>query len=178
MKTARTPTPDRLPLTVRGLSWPDCQDLAPRLTRADAFECLHLGQQPLGALATGLMFGNAWCVQRAHTGRPVGAFGFTAEGVIWSLWTSMGLKERKAVLRETPGYVLDMLTSWEASGGVGPLKNHIAGQNKQSIAWLKATRCFHVSRDAVWLMDEDFYPFHTLPVETIRDRVKELRAHV
>lgn len=178
MKTPRKPDPNRLPLEVRPLSWPDCQDLAPRLTRADAFECLHLGQQPLGALATGLMFGNCWCVYRAHTGRPVGAFGFTADGVIWSLWTSMGLKERKTVLKETPGWVLKMVEEWEHLGGVGPLKNHIAGQNKLSIAWLKATRCFHVSRDAVWLMGEDFYPFHTHPAQTIRDRAQEISAHV
>lgn len=146
------------PLFAAPLEWDHCVSLAPRLSAGDTFECLAMGHLPEQALAAGLFMGPATAVLRKDTGTPVGAFGYTAQGSIWSLWSTLSRVEAFQVLRETPGWVEDMVVA----SGLPTLSNFAACANTTALAWLRQSRCFWIADQSVEKLGQDYVYFETL----------------
>src|SRR5207253_1147506 len=118
--------PVSVSLCTEPLTWEHCQSIAPRLAAGDHFECLALGRTPEQSLAMGLLMGPAWAVCRGNTGSPIGAFGYTPQGTVWSLWTKLTTGEAFTVLGETPKWVAEMVRQ----SGLPSLHNHAARANQ------------------------------------------------
>jgi len=131
-------------LEVRELTWQDAQSIARRLHPDDAYECAAMGRTPEGSMAWVILSGQpSWCVYRTCTGTPVGAFGFTTEGTIWSLWTALGRRESLMVLEHTRPWVTRMATDFLKVAEVpNTLSNLVAKRNQRGITWLKMSKCF------------------------------------
>lgn len=148
-------------LTAIPLTWEHCVALAPRISHEDTLECLAMGHTPIQALAGGCMLGEGFAVIRSDSYTPVGAFGWTTEGTIWSLWSELSPKESAQVLRDTGQWVrtLVMRSPFEE------LHNHVATANGRALKWLRRSGAF-------WVQDEDaeddrgFLYFETRPLGT------------
>jgi hypothetical protein len=143
------------------LAWDHCVDLSERIRPGDRMECLSMGNSPLQALSTGIMTGKASAALR-RSGACMGAFGWSFQGTIWSLWASdLTTKEKLQILRQTPEWV----SSFVQTSGRDYLWNYVAANNIMGIAWLRASRCFWIEDDEPRLIvsGEPFYYFQTLP---------------
>lgn len=144
-------------LTAVPLTWEHCEALAGRIADEDTSECLAMGHTPLQALAGGCMLGEGFAVIRADSFTPVGAFGWTTEGTIWSLWAELSPKESVQVLRESGVWVrtLVLRSPFDA------LHNHVATANRRALKWIRTTGAF-------WIDDPeptaDFLYFETRPL--------------
>lgn len=123
-------------LVARPLTWEHCQALGPRLTPEEATEVSHSGLDPTQALAYGLLFGFSRAAVREDTAEPVGAYGYTPEGVIWSLWAPLTRKESVQVLRAAPTWIAGLV----ARSGLPKLHNAVSADNRPALRWLNATR--------------------------------------
>lgn len=127
------------------LTWDHCTELAQRLPKAEKMECTANGYTAQQALAAGLLFGLSWAVLREDPlappwGKPltcIGAFGYTSEGAIWSLWGKLTPRESLAVLRFSRQWIPHLV---ELSGRP-TLCNVVHSENEKAIDWLEATGC-------------------------------------
>lgn len=134
------------------LTWPLAEALSLRLTSSETMECLANGLQPSQALASGLLFGVSWAVLKVELKRssqdqpfaehptPVGAYGFTHEGVIWSLWGPLSRKDSVAVLKLAPEWIAHLVALSRRSR----LKNMVHADNAMALAWLQKTDCINL----------------------------------
>jgi hypothetical protein len=144
-------------LEAEALSWDHCVSLADRLVAGDAKECTSMGHSPKQALAYGLLCGQAYAAVRASTGTPVGAFGYTPEGTIWSLWTKLSRGEACQVLREGPAWI-HALTQ---TSRLHRLYNFVDVENPMAIEWLRATGCFDFGASPVERNGAQYLYFRT-----------------
>lgn len=123
------------------LHWDHCQELALKLPSSEKMECLANGYTIEQALAAGLLFGMSWAVLRGgptvNLEDPVGAFGYTNQGAIWSLWGPLTFPEQRDILRMSRFWIPHLV---ELSGRP-VLRNAVHQDNTKARAWLEATRC-------------------------------------
>ena len=157
------PTPaalrDRpLHLHTERLNWQHIASLRDTLCSADITECTLMGLTPEQALATALVTTNdqafAACLE---DGAPVGAFGWTPQGAIWSLWVPLSPGIAREVLLRTPWWVAFMV----ASSGLKHLCNFVHTKNTRTIKWLKASRCFDLDSYISKTASGDYFYFQT-----------------
>jgi hypothetical protein len=117
------------------LTWDHCQELSLKLASSEKMECLANGYTPEQALAAGLLFGLSWAVLR--DGSPIGAFGYTLQGAVWSLWGPLTRKESVTVLRLSRDWIPHLVQL----SGRAVLTNAVHEDNKKALDWLKATGC-------------------------------------
>lgn len=156
-------------LHTTGLTWEHCESLAPRLAAGDNFECLALGRTPEQSLAMGLLMGPAWAVCRGGTGTPIGAFGYTPQGTVWSLWAQLSTGEAFRVLDGTSAWVREMVHQ----SGLPVLHNYAACANRAALTWLRLAKCFSVNPDPVAINGHDYLYFET----TRRPETPPLEGH-
>lgn len=126
-------------LTPRALTWGLCRQLGKRIRPEDARECELKGYTPEMAMFAGCgTTGEAFAAMHGET--PIGAFGWTEAGRIWSLWANLTLAEAKCVLGQTPKWVSRMV----AVSGRTYLDNWVHADNRKALAWLRASRCFGI----------------------------------
>lgn len=140
-------------LTASPLTYSDIFQFAPRVRIGDLKET---DGQAVHAMSFALRTkGEKWIVNDGPFNR-VGAFGWTENGAIWSLWSDLTLGQAKQVFQETPKWVSHMV---EASGR-DFLENHVDQDNKMALRWLKASRCFIIDKHTVILSGRDCPSFH------------------
>lgn len=105
----------------------------------------------------GLLMGPAWAACRAHTGTPLGAFGYTPQGTVWSLWARLSTGDAFRVLDGTSGWVREMVRQ----SGLPFLHNYAACANRAALTWLRLAKCFSVSPDPVAINGHDYFYFET-----------------
>lgn len=157
-------------LQARPLSWDLIGHLAPRINKDDAGECKVSNLDPLQALSTGAMVGPAWAVVRQDSGTPVGAFGFTPAGSIWSLWADLTMRESLEVLQGTPEWVHGMAAVHHQSVRGERLHNHVACSNKRALTWLRMSKCFWIDPTEVDVRGVPHHYFETLPLHLLEAR--------
>jgi hypothetical protein len=118
------------------LTWDHCQELSLKLASSEKMECLANGYTPEQALAAGLLFGLSWAVLR--DGSPIGAFGYTLQGAVWSLWGP--LTRTESADRTAPEPRLDPPPG-PSSPAEPSSTNAVHEDNKKALDWLKATGC-------------------------------------
>ncbi len=147
------------PLSPCRLSGQHVRLLQDRLRASDLEECRILGYSPMGAMAAGLMFGDAFAALDTETAQPVGAFGWSVGGIIWSLWTPLTKLQSLQVLRESPNWIAELVRL----SGEKRLSNHVLATNKSTLEWLKLTKCFAIDPYPVVLRGEEFNYIETIP---------------
>ena len=164
--TAFAPMP--LSLEPGYLDWRAVFTLGANLTESDRLECLS--GDPMSVLAGATTTGQAWTALRSrdgedspHEGRILGAYGYTDEGTIWSLWSELSREESMAVLTHTPLWVRTMLHE----SGREWLYNWVSLANQKAIAWLKLSGCFDVSDRVVTFSGMSAHYFRTKPKEVL-----------
>lgn len=144
-------------LTAVPLTWEHCGALAGRIAEGDTIECLAMGNTPLQALAGGCMMGEGFAAIRADSFTPVGAFGWTREQTIWSLWSELSLKESAQVLRNTGAWVQTLVIRSPFT----ELHNYVSNTNERAVKWLERSGAF-------WMQPcrpgDDFTYFETRPL--------------
>lgn len=115
-----------------------------------------MGLSPLQALATGAFMG-AHSALRTDTGTPVGAWGFTPHGAIWSLWTKLSPRERLQVLQETPMWVSRLVQE----SGRPTLYNFILTSNRLALNWLRKSNAFAISPEVTCHGGGEYHYFET-----------------
>lgn len=147
-------------------SWDLAKELAPKVARGDAKECAENGLTTEEAMAIGGMSGGAYIAMWdfapespafIRSPRPIGVFGWTTHGVIWSLWADLTLEQQKAVLRESPKWVRQLV----AESGCLSLRNRIHMDNITTLRWLKATDCFDFATP--YRASAEWVSFYTKP---------------
>jgi hypothetical protein len=131
-----------------------CHELAPRVSEGDRIDLLAHGYEPLGALLDGVdAEGQAWGVR--VDGVAVGAFGWTSEGSIWSLWSNLTMTQKVALLRLSPAFISAMVKD----SGLR-LSNLVWEGNEVTRKWLEATGCFEFFIDMPQVWDnKNYIPF-------------------
>lgn len=144
----------RWSLSIEPLDKSLCHELAPKVSEGDRIDLLAHGYEPLGALLDGIEAeGQAWGVR--VDGTAVGAFGWTTEGSIWSLWADLTLSQKVALLRLSPAFISAMVKD----SGVR-LSNLVWEGNSVTRKWLEATGCFDFFVDSPQVWDHKTYiPF-------------------
>lgn len=137
------------------LTWGICRQLGKKIRPEDAIECLHKGYTPEMAMFSGIGTGEAYAA--FHGLSAIGAFGWTKEGRVWSLWAPLTKAESLSVLRQTPEWVSRMV----AHSGRPFLDNKVHALNRKAIAWLKASKCFQVDREAEPVDGQPYHYFST-----------------
>lgn len=156
-------------LTAVPLTWTLCKRLAGNLRESERIECMASGHQPEQALAAAL-FDKGWSravvAEEGPKAIPVGAFGYTSNGTIWSLWGSLSRKQSVRILKESKEWTAGMV---RRSGRL-LLHNVVHSKNTSAIAWINATGAFWMDTTNPRRMpngDDGFY-FETLPVRRAR----------
>ena len=144
------------------LDWRAVFTLGANLAESDRLECLS--GDPMAVLAGATTTGQAWTALDGD--RILGAYGYTDEGTIWSLWSELSREESMAVLLHTPLWVRTMLHE----SGREWLYNFVSVGNEQAIAWLKLSGCFDVSDRVV--------TFSGMSARYFRTKPKKALAHV
>ena len=137
-----------------------CADLAPTVCEADRLDLISHGFNPEAALETALGEpGEAWAVGYAD-GTVLGAFGWTEEGSIWSMWKNLTRGEQKRLLKLTPQVVRAMVEDAKR-----PLGNVVWEGNKRVISWLRASKCFtFLDTDPYVWEGRPYLPFFVKPL--------------
>ncbi|MFZ3194093.1 MAG: hypothetical protein WA154_12925 [Moraxellaceae bacterium] len=156
------------------LDWQRITHLAPLIVEEDKGECRVSGLDPLQALTFGAMDVYSKCVVRFDTDTPVGAFGMTTAGSIWSLWGKLTPRESFQVLHEMPRWVHDMVLYSTRTLHRPLLHNHVACSNARAIAWLRLSKCFWIDPTEVDVRGVPHHYFETLPLHLLQERL----AHV
>jgi hypothetical protein len=125
-------------------------------------ECLANGYTPEQALAAGLLFGFSWAVHRQEDG-PIGAFGFTTGGTIWSLWGPLTRQESRIVLQASRDWIPYLVRL----SGRPTLINAVHSKNTLAMKWLEATGCvnFDFANPKKNADGSESYRFETFPLQ-------------
>lgn len=124
-------------LLSRPMRQKDVVTLANRLGRNAIKECLLQGVSPEEALRNGVSEGpTRLVVDEWHL--PVGAYGWTHTGYIWSLWGDLTHSQSRIVLKAAPSVIM------EAAALHSPrrLQNWVDVDNRSIRHWLEKTKCF------------------------------------
>jgi len=141
------------------LDWNAVFTLGANLSDSDRLECLS--GDPMSVLAGATTTGQAWTALSPE--RILGAYGYTDEGTIWSLWAELSREESMAVLAHTPLWVRTLLHE----SGREWLYNWVSLANRPAIAWLKMSGCFDVSDRIVTFSGISAHYFRTKPKEVL-----------
>lgn len=99
----------------------------------------------------------AHCALRTDTGTPVGAWGYTSLGTIWSLWTKLSPRERLQVVQETPTWVSRLVRE----SGRPVLYNYVMATNAPALRWLRRSGAFAISPEVTTVRAADYHYFET-----------------
>ncbi|WP_420381678.1 hypothetical protein [Novosphingobium sp.] len=147
------------PIWIAPLAKHHCQLLAPLVCEADRLDLIAHGSDAGAALATALQVpGGAWAAGY-HDGPLWGAFGWTEEGSIWSMWRELTRGEQKRLLKLTPEVVRAL-----AEDAGRPLGNVVWEGNSRVISWLKASKCFTFLDNPFMFEDRPYMPFFVKPL--------------
>lgn len=148
------------------LNWDHATKLAPTLSPIDETEVVTMGRSPLDALAYAAMLPQSQAVFNLE-GDIKGAYGWTNQGTIWSLFGGLTKGESLQVLKHTKARVIACLEDSKQPF----LCNIIWEQNRRGIRWLKASQCFSIDPYLKAVGGLGFHYFQTKPIE-------EIAAHV
>lgn len=136
-----------------------CRRLAPEVCEPDRLDLIAHGADPASALESALSCpGEAWAVGY-HDGPVLGAFGWTEEGSIWSMWRDLSRGEQKRLLKMTPQVIRAI-----AEDAQRPLSNVVWEGNRRVIAWLRASKCFTFLDSRFIWEDRPYIPFFVKPL--------------
>jgi hypothetical protein len=120
----------------RPLMAEDLADLAPRIRESDRLDCALHDCDAGKALLDGLRKGPGWAVTWEN--ETIGAIGWTFDGHIWSLWVDLTEEQSRAIMSRT-----SMVVRAFAASAQRPLGNAVREDNRLTIAWLRASKCFN-----------------------------------
>lgn len=148
------------------LMWHHAKRLSRVVRKADVLECLAgSGMGPYQAMLEGINRGPCWAAFVDGDAVPVGAWGWTHEGAVWSMWRDLTSNESRELLRHTPEMVAEMVSARD-----GVLENYVWENNTQALAWLRASKCFNIDLDRVIILgNHRFIHFATKPLEELPD---------
>lgn len=152
------------------LDWDHIEMFDTVIRRPDLIECLANGSSVRSSLhwAKQSGGGESWAVLEQDRVRPVGVYGWTKAGACWSYWADLNPIQVRELMRQTPGYVLEMVEKALAAG-VPKLANYVWEGNREAVAWLRGSHCFSLDLDHRYdIGDKRFIAFHTKPVEELR----------
>lgn len=144
-------------LTIGSLEREHIPNLAARLSAGDRRECLDLGVSPEAALMAGYRGAFSLVVYRGEADYPVGAFGVTGAGIVWSLWADLTPDEMRYLRQEAPHWIEWMAINVHG----GPLRNHVSVANRQALLWIHRTGCFDVADTPHQINGRDYLHFQT-----------------
>lgn len=150
------------------LTWDAINRFYKHISSADKVECFANGMSPYRSLAWALEHGPCWAAYEGHSQVPVGCWGWTQRGAVWSYWTELDRVQSRELLRHTPQMVSEMLMDSTAVG-FPCLENYVWEDNTAAIKWLRASKCFDISLDRdIILSNKRFHHFRTKPLEVVR----------
>lgn len=157
------------------LAWRHAKTFGRVIRKPDMIECLSNGMSVRASLDWVIENGGgeSWAViEGDNQVTPVGVYGWTRRGAIWSYWSELDPPQIKELMRRTPGMVLEMVEN-AAKHGLPMLSNYVWDGNREALAWLKASHCFTFNLDQCLTIGNDrtFIPFSTRPVEELRRNV-------
>lgn len=130
------------------------RQLAPKIGEVDLKEIRLAGYPDAeSALLSGLKVGPCWGV--LDEGEVLGVFGYSAQGIIWSFWSTLTKRQALTVLRHTRDYVSRMVKR----SGKPILVNAVLRENTPVLRWLEASKCFDLWNDP----SSPLIYFHTKP---------------
>jgi hypothetical protein len=165
-------TPSAMPLgrewRREPLTWSSAKRFEPAIRSADKVECYANDSTPLKSLLWAIEHGPCWAAFEGDSAIPVGTWGWTDRGAVWSYWTELDRVQSRELLRRTPEMVSEMLT--ESTGAGWPsLANFVWEDNLAALGWLRASKCFEISLDKdIILLNRRFHHFQTKPLEEVR----------
>lgn len=134
-----------------------CRLLAPRVSEGDRQDCVVHDYDPEAALLAGLNGGPCCAVLDGL--EVIGAFGWTYEGTIWSLWAELSPEQVKWIMRYTAEMVRQIMRDAKR-----PLMNAVWEGNRHTISWLKRSHCFDFLDTTLEYQDKVFLPFFVKPL--------------
>jgi hypothetical protein len=142
-----------------------CAVLGPKVREADKVDCIAHDQDATQALLAGCGAGPAAAILDIKTRQPVGAVGWTFDGNIWSLWIDLTPEQSRELMRHTKSAVFFMATRAAEVGVL--LSNVVWDQNRTTLAWLRASKCFDFPRGEMHHGGKTFLPFFVKPLEEL-----------
>jgi hypothetical protein len=155
------------------LNWQYAKRFSRVIRAGDKVECLTNGMSPYRSMEWAMNHGGgeSWAVLEEFGTVPVGVYGWTSKGAIWSYWRDLSPNEQRELMRRTPGMVLEMVEKAKAEG-LPYLANYVWEGNRPAVAWLKASHCFSLDLDHSYnISNKSFIAFKTRPAEEIRQYV-------
>jgi hypothetical protein len=150
------------------LTWSSAKRFERVIRASDKVECYANGSAPLNSLLWAIDHGPCWAAFEGESQVPVGAWGWTDRGAVWSYWRELDRVQSRELLRQTPGMVLEMLEQ-SATAGWLRLGNFVWEDNTAALGWLRASKCFDISLDSdIILSNKRFHHFLTKPLEEVR----------
>lgn len=142
-----------------------CHQLAPLVREQDRIDCITQGVDILSDLLHGLQGGPAAIVLNKETRQPVGACGWTFEGKIWSLWIDLSADQSREIMRNAKRAIVFMSLRALELGII--LSNVVRIDNRLTIAWLRASKCFDFSNQVIHWEGHTYLPFMVKPMEEL-----------
>lgn len=152
------------------LRWDHVKKFTRVIRKGDLIECHSNGMSVSRSLEWAMYRGGgeSWAVIEEGRDAPVGVFGWTDRGGIWSYWCDLGAAQTRELMRQTPQYVLEMVESANAAG-LPHLANYVWEGNHEALAWLRASHCFSLDLDHRYnISNRGFIGFQTKPAEELR----------
>lgn len=150
------------------LTWSSAKRFARVIRASDKVECYANGSTPERSLLWATEHGPAWAAFEGDSQVPVGVWGWTEKGAIWSYWAELDRVQSRELLRRTPAMVAEMLEEARTIGWTR-LGNYVWEDNTAALAWLRASKCFDIEldRDTI-LANRRFHHFMTKTLEEVR----------
>jgi hypothetical protein len=150
------------------LDWSAAKRFSRVIREADRIECQANGMSVYQSLLYACSAGPCWAVYEDAEQTPLGVWGWTRAGAIWSYWADLNATQSRHLLRCTPPHVLEMLEQSTAEG-IPALGNFVWVGNRAALAWLRASHCFIITLDRPYEFgNKEFYHFKTKPLEELR----------
>lgn len=148
------------------MRWEDIGQLGPLIRETDRRDCVAHDCNPELALLDAFTAGRAWtALWNLDVGepQPLGCFGWTHTGFIWSLWVDLTREQSLALMSRAQSVIKGMAREAGAAG-IASLCNTVRTDNLLTIAWLRASKCFDFPRPAIEHDGHRYLPFFVKPL--------------
>lgn len=153
------------------LTWSSAKRFSRVIRLADRIECVSNGSNPYRSMLWALDHGRCWAAFEGNSDVPVGVWGWTDMGAVWSYWAELDPVQSRELLRRTPAMVAEMLEE-STEAGFPVLANYVWEDNLAALRWLHSSKCFTIHLDRpVILLNRRFHHFETKPLEEVRRHV-------